>query len=48
MAKNKWTKELRAYEDSVDYEYDSYAPEIACTTKSLFQLDFCKQSKWCS
>src|ERR1035437_8150456 len=24
---NKWTKQLRQYEDTVNYEYDSFAPE---------------------
>ena len=27
MAGNRWMKELKKYEDAVDYEYDSFAPE---------------------
>src|SRR5581483_11576629 len=33
---NKWMKQLRQYEDSVDYEYDSFAPENCLYTPSPY------------
>jgi RecA/RadA recombinase len=33
---NKWTKQLKSYEDAVDYEYDSYAPENCIYTPSPY------------
>jgi hypothetical protein len=33
---NKWTKQLRAYDDSVDYEYDSFAEENCLYTPSPY------------
>lgn len=33
---NKWLKEMRAYEDAVDYDYDSFAPENCLFTPSPF------------
>lgn len=33
---NKWLKQLRAYEDAVDYEYDSFAPENCLYTPSPY------------
>ncbi len=33
---NKWTKQLRGYDDAVDYEYDSYAPENCLYTPSPY------------
>jgi hypothetical protein len=36
MAGNKWTKQLRAYDDAVDPEYDSFAPENCLYTPSPY------------
>lgn len=33
---NKWLKQLRAYDDAVDYEYDSFAPENCLYTPSPY------------
>ncbi len=33
---NKWLKQLKAYDDAVDYEYDSYAPENCLYTPSPY------------
>lgn len=33
---NKWLKQLRAYDDSVDYNYDSFAPENCLYTPSPY------------
>jgi hypothetical protein len=33
---NKWLKQLRAYDDTVDYEYDSFAPENCLYTPSPY------------
>src|SRR5271163_3683779 len=33
---NKWTKQLQAYEDAVDYSYDSFAPENCFFTPSPY------------
>lgn len=33
---NKWLKDLRAYDDTVDYEYDSFAPENCLYTPSPY------------
>lgn len=33
---NKWLKQLRAYDDAVDHEYDSYAPENCLYTPSPY------------
>jgi len=33
---NKWLKQLRAYEDTVDYDYDSFAPENCLYTPSPY------------
>lgn len=33
---NKWLKELRAYDDAVDYDYDSFAPENCLYTPSPY------------
>ncbi len=33
---NKWTKQLRAYDDAVDPKYDSFAPENALYTPSPY------------
>src|SRR5581483_1490964 len=33
---NKWMKQLRQYEDTVDYEYDSFAPENCLYTPSPY------------
>lgn len=33
---NKWAKMLKAYDDAVDYEYDSYAPENCLYTPSPY------------
>lgn len=33
---NKWTKQLRAYDDAVDYDYDSFAPENCQYTPSPY------------
>jgi hypothetical protein len=33
---NKWIKQLRAYDDAVNYEYDSYAPENCLYTPSPY------------
>lgn len=33
---NPWLKQLRAYDDSVDYEYDSFAPENCLYTPSPY------------
>lgn len=33
---SNWMKQLRAYEDSVDYEYDSFAPENCLYTPSPY------------
>jgi RecA/RadA recombinase len=45
---NKWMKQLRAYEDSVDYEYDSFAPENCLYTPSpYFNWIFANKSNGC-
>ena len=33
---NKWTKQLRAYDDAVDYSYDSFAEENCLYTPSPY------------
>lgn len=33
---NPWSKQLRAYDDAVDYEYDSFAPENCLYTPSPY------------
>lgn len=33
---NKWLKQLKAYDDAVDYEYDAYAPENCLYTPSPY------------
>ena len=33
---NKWLKQLKAYDDTVDYDYDSYAPENCLYTPSPY------------
>lgn len=33
---NKWLKQLKAYDDAVDYEYDSFAPENCLYTPSPY------------
>lgn len=33
---NKWTKQLQAYDDAVNYEYDSFAPENCLYTPSPY------------
>lgn len=33
---NKWLKQLKAYDDTVDYEYDSFAPENCLYTPSPY------------
>ena len=33
---NKWLKQLQAYDDVVDYEYDSFAPENCLYTPSPY------------
>lgn len=33
---NKWTKEMRAYDDVVDYNYDSFAPQNCLYTPSPY------------
>jgi len=33
---NKWLKELRSYDDTVDYEYDSFAPQNCLYTPSPY------------
>jgi hypothetical protein len=45
---NKWLKELRAYDDAVDYEYDSFAPENCLYTPSpYFNWIFANKSHGC-
>lgn len=45
---NKWLKQLRAYEDTVDYEYDSYAKENVIQTPSpYFNWIFANKSHGC-
>jgi KaiC/GvpD/RAD55 family RecA-like ATPase len=36
MAENKWTKQLKKYDDAVDYDYDSFAPENCIYTPSPY------------
>lgn len=36
MAGNKWFKQLQAYDDAVDYNYDSFAPENCLYTPSPY------------
>lgn len=45
---NKWLKQLRSYDDSVDYNYDSFAPENCLYTPSpYFNWIFANKSNGC-
>ena len=45
---NKWTKQLQAYDDAVDYEYDSFAPENCLYTPSpYFNWIFANKANGC-
>src|SRR5689334_2683615 len=45
---NKWLKQLRAYDDTVNYEYDSYAKENVISTPSpYFNWIFANKSHGC-